>query len=237
MLKGFPMAAHGYLAQRPAKATSLGFVIGLHAAVIGGLVLMKGPEFIRDVTPDLKVIDVKTEPPPPPEPVPPQPSADPPISRPLDVTRQIVPTPQPNTVPTPTPTPSVPPSPYTGAATVPQGPSGPPREIAEYIPPRLPAHNPVRTEALFDPRYAGDLQPPYPVSEERAEREGTVRLRVSIAASGRVTAVQRLGGSDAFFRATERHALSRWRFRPATIDGRPVESSKTLSVHFRLDGR
>ena len=40
--------------------------------------------------------------------------------------------------------------------------------------------------------------------------------------------------SDAFFRATERQALRHWRFKPATVDGRPVESRTTMTVHFQL---
>jgi protein TonB len=104
-------------------------------------------------------------------------------------------------------------------------------------PPRIdPPPPPVRTDAEFDPRFAGDLQPPYPPAEQRAQREGSVRLRLTIGADGRVKAVQRLAASsDAFWSATERHARSRWRFRPATLDGRPVESSKVMTVFFRID--
>jgi protein TonB len=100
----------------------------------------------------------------------------------------------------------------------------------------IPDLPPVRLEALFDPRFAADQQPPYPTSEERAQREGRVRLRVTIGADGRVKAVQRLDAtSDAFWRSTERHALSRWRFRPATDDGRPVESTKVLTITFQIE--
>ena len=63
-----------------------------------------------------------------------------------------------------------------------------------------------------------------------------MRLRVTIGADGRVKAVQRLDAtSDAFWRSTERHALSRWRFRPATVDGRPVESTKVLTITFQIE--
>ena len=55
------------------------------------------------------------------------------------------------------------------------------------------------------------------------------------APNGRVTAVERLSAtSDAFWRATQRQALSRWRFRPATLDGRPVEGIKVMTVTFRI---
>jgi protein TonB len=94
---------------------------------------------------------------------------------------------------------------------------------------------PVRHEAQLDPRYARDLQPPYPAQELRAERSGVVQIRLTIGANGRVTAVERLSAtSDAFWRVTERQALSRWRFRPATLDGRPVQGTKVMTVNFRI---
>ena len=80
-------------------------------------------------------------------------------------------------------------------------------------------------------------QPPYPASEQRLGREGRVTIRVLIGIDGRVAAAERVRAtSDAFYRATEQHALRHWRFRPATVDGRPVESRKSITVEFRLDG-
>jgi protein TonB len=61
-------------------------------------------------------------------------------------------------------------------------------------------------------------------------------VRVTIGADGRVKAVQMVSAtSDAFWRATQQHALARWRFRPATLDGRPVESTKLMNVYFRIE--
>jgi protein TonB len=81
-----------------------------------------------------------------------------------------------------------------------------------------------------------ELQPPYPASEQRAGSEGTVVVLLTIGADGRVKAVRRISAaSEAFWRATERHALRHWRFKPATVDGVPVESTQRLTVHFRLD--
>jgi protein TonB len=58
---------------------------------------------------------------------------------------------------------------------------------------------------------------------------------VLIGADGRVKAVEKLRAtSDAFFRATEQQALRHWRFKPATVDGRPVEARKVMTVHFQL---
>jgi protein TonB len=64
-----------------------------------------------------------------------------------------------------------------------------------------------------------------------------VRVRVTIGVDGRVRAVEQVSAtSAAFYRATERQALRHWRFRPATLDGRPVESRLVLEVIFRLQG-
>ena len=100
-------------------------------------------------------------------------------------------------------------------------------------PPPPPPPTPVRREAEIIGR---DLQPPYPAVEIRAQRSGTVRVRVTVSPNGQVTAVERLQAtSDAFWRATERQAHSRWRFRPATLDGRPIEATKVITVTFRIE--
>jgi periplasmic protein TonB len=99
--------------------------------------------------------------------------------------------------------------------------------IKEIVPP-------VRVEAQLT--RTSELQPPYPASEQRSESEGKVSIRVRIGADGRVIAAQKVSATnDAFYRATERHALRAWRFKPATVDGKAVESSKVINVTFRLD--
>jgi protein TonB len=111
---------------------------------------------------------------------------------------------------------------------------GPPGNSAVPADPPRPAAEPVRLAAQMDPR--SELQPPYPASEQRAGSEGTVVVLLTIGTDGRVTAVRRISAaSDAFWRATERHALRHWRFKPATVDGVPVVSTKRLTVHFRMD--
>ena len=69
-----------------------------------------------------------------------------------------------------------------------------------------------------------------------ATGNGTVRIRVTIGTDGRVRAAERVSAtSDAFWAAAERQALTRWRFRPATVDGRPIESTRTMTIHFRIE--
>jgi len=225
-------AATGFLEQRPRSPTGFGLVLLLHGAAIAGVLMVKGPDIIdRESITD--VFNIPLRPPPPPDPPRPVTHAEAPLpspsvpSPPIPVIRPPAPGP---TVAAGPPTQHYDPTP--AGTAVGAGGAGTAATIPAVERPR-PA--PVRTEALFDGR--GEQQPPYPAAEQRAEREGSVRVQVRIGANGRVLAVSRLSAtSDAFWRATERHALSRWRFRPATEDGRPVESTKTLTVHFRLDG-
>lgn len=99
-----------------------------------------------------------------------------------------------------------------------------------------PPKDPVLTEALPDPKAMRDFQPNYPPSMQRAQEEGKVTVRVRIGADGRVLAVEKLfATNDDFWAVTERQALRKWRFRPATRDGVAVEGLKIMTVHFKLD--
>jgi len=211
------MPEAGFLQQKRGSPTGLALVVLLHAAVLSALVLIKGPEFVRQVY-GRTVVDTI--------PVPPEPAPEPPPDRRSETPQQ------PTTVTQTT----------TSLPTINQTifdnrPSDPP--VIEAIPaervviasrPEIP---PVRRDAEIISR---DLQPPYPTDMERLQRDGTVRLRVTIGANGRVTAVERISAtSDSFWRVTERQALNRWRFRPATVDGRPTESTKVMTVTFRIE--
>ncbi|UZK65278.1 energy transducer TonB [Sphingomonas sp. M1-B02] len=89
--------------------------------------------------------------------------------------------------------------------------------------------------ATPDPRYRDGFQPAYPASELRAQRDGAVSVRVLIGTDGRVKAVEQVSAtSAAFFEATRRQALARWRFKPANRGGVPEESWKILNVRFEL---
>jgi protein TonB len=217
------MNAGYYSQQQRFNPTSLAAVLVLHGAVLAGVILLKGPEFIREMTGPTEVRLIPIDPDP--APVPPdRPRETPQPQSHLDRTVPI-----PDRPPVGPPVGPIPPGPTqpigdtVGPGTLPPIPADPPTPPA------------VRRDSEVDPRYAGDLQPPYPPAEERAQRDGSVRLRITIGTNGRVTTAQRVSAtSDAFWRATERQALGRWRFRPATLDGRPVESSKVMTVHFRI---
>jgi protein TonB len=100
------------------------------------------------------------------------------------------------------------------------------------LPPEPPAL-PVRRAAQIDS--SSQLQPPYPPSEQRLEHEGRVQVRVTIGPDGRVIDVALISATnDAFWQVTRQQALRHWHFRPATVDGRPVQDSKLMSLVFRI---
>jgi protein TonB len=98
-----------------------------------------------------------------------------------------------------------------------------------------PRHLPVK----LGPRLAtseGALKPPYPLDKIRAEEEATLRLRLTIDARGRVTAVDPVGAADpSFLEAARRHILRAWRYKPATEDGVAVPTTTVISLSFRLE--
>ena len=106
------------------------------------------------------------------------------------------------------------------------------------LPPADPPRAAVLVDAAIDPRALPAFQPDYPGAMIRQGMEGTVTVRVSISAEGRVTDIARIAASDeSFWIATQRHALRKWRFRAATRDGLAVASSKVLTVRFTLTDR
>ena len=107
--------------------------------------------------------------------------------------------------------------------------------------PALPPTPPIdQPPVLAGPRLAtaGDrLRPPYPESKRRLEEEATLKLRLTIGSDGRVTTVTPIGAADALFLNSAREQILRhWRYHPATENGRPVQSTLTVTIRFELDG-
>ena len=216
------MTETGFFAQKQRSPTSLALVILLHGALIAAVVLIKGPAFHRLVDPIIETRLIPIDPTPPPNPPPPRPEPQQHPRERFDDPPPLNPTP-----PLGPPTDPGPPQTHL-TETAGSGTLDIPR-----LPPE-PAHIPVRRAAQIDS--SSRLQPPYPGSEQRAQRDGQVRVRVTIGPDGRVTDVVLLSATnDAFWFATRAQALRYWRFRPATVDGRPVEETRTMSVVFRIE--
>jgi protein TonB len=183
------------------------------------------PEKVRTSITKIELIKEPTPPPPPT----PQPVQQPkPSQSTLDTPRPLTPVPPTNiepidTRPVPIPQPG---NAVIGPALDPQ----PPR--VDPLP--LPRPTPVRT----GPRFATPddaLRPPYPSSKLDSGEEAVLRLRLSIDERGRVTSVEPVGRTDpAFLQAARRHLTARWRYQPATEDGRAIASSTVITLRFEL---
>lgn len=214
-------------AERRAHPRALTVIIAVHAVAIAAVMSAKmdlPTKFERTIT-EIEFIDPPKPPPPPPPPQPqPQPKQQPQPSvldraEPL-VKIPVVDVPAVDSRDLPIPPldvpigPAVDPVPFSG-----------PGPIAE----------PVRVGPRFVTP-AGDVRPPYPQSKQAREEEASLRLRLSIGASGRVVAVEPVGQVDrTFFEAARRHILARWRYKPATEDGRAVASSTVITLKFELE--
>lgn len=220
------MVANRYGEDRRLNRASLAAALLINGGMLAAL-LLAAPEIIVKPPIDILTLLPITEPvPPPPEPAKPIAKTNP-APKPTPVIPKTL-------VPDPTPTVDLT---LTGANKVEvdlvDGSGG----IGKAIdPPAPPPPLPVFIEPEFDQRYARGFQPDYPAAERRLGREGSVAVRVLIGTDGRVKQVERQSAtSDDFFAATQRTALSQWRFRPATRDGVPIERWKTLRVTFRLE--
>lgn len=212
------MAEAGFFERRRVNAPGLVVVIAMHAAVLTAVALSKMEVVHVDFGPT-KVKLIPLDSPPPEQKADQQRTERLPASRdkPVRIVKIRIPA-ETNTDPGPAPS----------TAGVDEG-----SVIGDPPIPFDPPRPPVRIAAALDAR--AELQPPYPPSEERAGNEGVVVVRILIGTDGRVKAVEKVSaGSEAFFRATERQALRHWRFRPATVDGAPVESWQQLTVRFQM---
>ena len=206
--------------RRPAPHALLVIIVA-HIAAIAAVMSAKTviPERERDRT-EVELIRIPPPPPPNPEPKA-QPKSAPSI---VDRMPVIVPVPQPrldNLDPTPVPA-------------FQNEPLIQPRVIAEPVPGIAPV-SPLRVAARFATP-AADVRPPYPESKLDLGQEAILKLRLTIDERGHVTAVESLGRADpAFLASARRHLLAKWRYKPATEDGRAVTSSTQISLRFKLE--
>ena len=197
-------------------------IVGVHAVVIGAVMTAKMdlPQKIKGTITEVTLVDPPKPPPPDPQPQTPPKTDEPAISK-VDVPRPILPIPvedRPIVDDTPIPTPN-------------------PGPIAGTNPNPLP--NPIPAVVRTGPRFATPewaLRPPYPADKQRLEEEAVLKLRLSIHERGRVVSVEPVGKAHrSFHEAARRHLIVKWRYKPATEDGRPVASSTVITLRFELE--
>jgi protein TonB len=202
----------------------IGGAIAVHAVVIGAFLLIPKEAYIHHIPPILLGSPIPLDPPPPENPkTEPEQKTQTQTEKPVIASDPVVKL-----------TPNDNPVRGTDAEKGPVERDGP----STIITPADPPPAPVFVEAGMDPRYAAGFQPDYPSAMIRAEEEGKVTVRVTIGADGRVLDIEQIAATnETFWLATQRQALRKWRFRPATRDGVAVNTTKILTVHFRLDDR
>jgi protein TonB len=141
------------------------------------------------------------------------------------------------------PPPDKPPPPPPPKLAMPPPPYIPPPEVQVQVSVSAPTITAVtsvkppeeyRTPAVVDAKSCSE--PPYPAAARRANETGTVRLTFLIDVDGRVldSKVERTSGSRRLDEAA-RAGLSLCKFKPATVNGRPVRTWDRLDYVWKLE--
>jgi protein TonB len=213
-------------ASRPAfhpdavRIVALSASIALNVAALIAVIRPMAPEFVETVKRAAEPIIVTWSTPPPE--VKPAPVMDiPPPPAHHTVTRSV-PTPAPAPSPVAIEEPSANAVPVTAAPATPStpveaAPSGPVEATLAYM--QAPA-------------------PMYPSAARRMHMQGTVVLRVLVDVDGKPlqVVVESSSGHAELDRAAQNQVLSKWRFQPATAQGRPTQAWARIPVTFNLQG-
>lgn len=157
-----------------------------------------------------------------------------PVPVPVEPPREQVrvPEPTPAVVPRSVPEPAVVlPEP----AGLPVAPTVEPAARAPALPTGTPSLSPVLEGVSL--QYEVAPPPPYPRRALRDGAQGTVLLQIRVDTDGRPLSVEisRSSGNRDLDRAALRHVEATWRFRPALVDGRPVQAVGLVPISFTLD--
>ncbi len=91
------------------------------------------------------------------------------------------------------------------------------------------------TGAIARPVLVSRVEPLYPETARRLHQGGTVILQTVIDESGRVIDVEVVKGLGFGLQQAAIDAVSKWRFQPATMNGRAVKVFFNLTVQFSLN--
>lgn len=214
--------------------------LALHALAVVAVLSLVGPPLSHRHVPPVQVALLT-----PPRPDPAQPARPPPPRRPEPApqaqTKPSAMPPRPAPLPMPAPVPA--PSPLVAARPVEesrpaaitaqaapadapvaprvvQGTPQPPAQPKESPPPSA---APQRVGPRADASWSGNAPPAYPAMARRMGEEGEVLLDVHVGPDGSVLEVRlRKSSGSRLLDQTAIETVKKWRFSPATVDGRPV---------------
>lgn len=100
------------------------------------------------------------------------------------------------------------------------------------------AEEPAKIYKIADgvkaPRLITKIEPDYTEEARDAKVSGTATLKIIIGSDGDVQKAEIAQSLDPGLDANAIDAVTRWKFEPATLDGKPVAVSATVEVNFRL---
>jgi len=115
----------------------------------------------------------------------------------------------------------------------------PPQPIAAPAMPQMQVPITTAAPALAAPRVSQStpaelvsrVNPLYPPAARALRVEGTVQVEASIAKNGSVTNVRVISGHT-LLRDAAAQAVRQWKYKPATLNGQPVESTSQVTLKF-----
>ena len=234
------MTASTYLQTRTRrKPWGLGVVVLLHLLLFWAIQAGLSRDITRQLPQVVQAVLLHETPPPPPK------VAPPPALRPPPQTQPAPAPPAPVPPPSPAPPAQVPPvevavmpsaAPTQAITAVPNSNPQPAPAMAAAAAPVAPARAapPTRTPASVSAAQCD--KPDYPSASRRMEEEGTVSLRFLVGVDGKVIQSE-IEKSSGFKRLDEaaRAGLSKCRFQPATVDGRPEQAWASMKYTWQLE--
>lgn len=205
------------------RVVALGVVIVIHILLGWAFSAGLAPKFVKVILEPMKVSDIKETPPPEDEPPPPPEELVeiPPYVPPPDLPIELPPPPVQNVITT---------QQTVRQVEAPRVTQPAPAPVVKPAPVRVPA-KPSRRNTIGEDDY--------PSASLRAEEEGITRVRFVVGTNGRVSecSVVQSSGHPRLDQRSCDIIQRRWRFDPATEDGRPVTETKTQNIRWQITSR
>jgi bla regulator protein blaR1 len=88
---------------------------------------------------------------------------------------------------------------------------------------------------IVAPILVEQITPEYPEELKNAKVTGKVVVEIVIDKSGKVTDAKILKSDDSRFNKSTVDAVLNWKYKPATLKGKPISTQWTVNINFRLD--
>jgi TonB family protein len=105
---------------------------------------------------------------------------------------------------------------------------------APPAPPQTPATAMATGGHVTPVMLIAQTKPAYPVDLQRAGIAGTVKMQAIISKEGLVNDLKTSGSPDEGLARAAMEAVWKWRYRPALLDGEPIEVITTIDVNYSL---